>query len=54
MKKVKINDDMSVLSHRKWNYKYYIVFTQNIKKGNLCKLRSYIEKYLQRLYDLIK
>lgn len=32
MKKIKINDDVSSLSHTNWNCQYHIVFTPKYRK----------------------
>ena len=52
MKKVKINDDMSSLSHTKWNCMYHIVFTPKYRRKAIYhKLRSDIGRYLRRLCE---
>ena len=48
----KRNDDISSLSHTKWNCQYHIVFTPKYRrKAIYAKLRSDIGKYLRRLCE---
>ncbi len=52
MKKTKFNDDVSSLSHTKWNCQYHIVFTPKYRRKVIYhKLRSDIGRYLRRLCD---
>lgn len=52
MRKIKINDDVSSLSHTKWNCMYHIVFTPKYRRKVIYnKLRRDIGKYLRRLCD---
>ena len=53
MKKRTINnDDMSSLSHTKWNCQYHIVFTPKYRRKVIYnKLRVDIGRYLRRLCD---
>ena len=46
------NDDVSSLSHTKWDCQYHIVFTPKYRRKAICnKLRRDIGKYLRRLCD---
>lgn len=46
------NDDISSLSHTKWNCQYHIVFTPKYRRKAIYgKLRSNIGKYLRRLCE---
>jgi len=48
----KKNDEVSSLSHTKWNCKYHIVFTPKYRrKAIFGKIRSDIGKYLRRLCE---
>ena len=52
MKKLKNNDEMSSLSHTKWNCQYHIVFTPKYRRKAIYnKLRKDIGRYLRRLCD---
>ena len=52
MKKLKNNDEMSSLSHTKWNCQYHIVFTPKYRRKEIYhKFRSDIERYLRRLCE---
>ena len=49
MRKLKNNDDVSSLSHTKWNCQYHIVFTPKYRrKAIFNKLRADIGRYLRR------
>ena len=50
MKRLKNNDDISSLSHTKWNCQYHIVFTPKYRRKAIYnKLRRDIGRYLRRL-----
>ena len=52
MKRTKNNDDMSSLSHTRWNCQYHIVFTPKYRRKAIYhKLRSDIGRYLRRLCE---
>lgn len=52
MIKLKNKDEMSSLSHTKWNCQYHIVFTQKYRRKAIYnKLRKDIGRYLRRLCD---
>ena len=48
----KRNDDISSLSHTKWNCQYHIVFCPKYRRKLIChKLRADIGRYLRRLCE---
>ena len=52
MKRLKNNDDISSLSHTKWNCQYHIVFTPKYRRKAIYnKLRRDIGRYLRRLCE---
>ena len=52
MKRLKNNDDISSLSHTKWNCQYHIVFTPKYRRKAIYnKLRRDIGRYLKRLCE---
>ena len=52
MSKIKKNDDMSSLSHTRWNCQYHIVFTPKYRRKVIYhKLRQDIGRYLRRLCE---
>ncbi len=52
MKRIKNNDDMSSLSHTKWNCQYHIVFTPKYRRKAIYnRLRVDIGRYLRRLCE---